>query len=182
MITYKDIYEIARNERYSENLNKLPDGFIDYTVSYFREKREIFSKNDETFSDVINSTKKQFENAFTLFREIILRRRKKILNLVLIAAETGISKRDFDNMLDFEKDLFNEIMKCVDVSEKKIDSFLNKKKGDKMEKIIFKEDVGEFIDLNGEKIGGFSKEQTATLPKEIARILVEDGKAEVLKE
>ena len=32
-------------------------------------------------------------------------RRKKILNLVLIAAETGISKKDFDNMLDFEKEL-----------------------------------------------------------------------------
>ena len=55
----------------------------------------------------------------TLFKEIMLRRRKKILNLVLIAAETGISKQDFDNMLVFEKALFEDLMKCIDTTDKK---------------------------------------------------------------
>ena len=64
----------------------------------------------------------------TLFKEIMLRRRKKILNLVLIAAETGISKQDFDNMLEFEKSLFEELMKCIDVSDKSLNETLNGKK------------------------------------------------------
>ena len=65
-----------------------------------KEKKEIASKQDDDFSDVIIKTKKQLENAITLFKELMLRRRKKILNLILIAAETGISKQDFENMLN----------------------------------------------------------------------------------
>ena len=44
-----------------------------------------------------------------LFKELMLRRRKKILNLVLIAAETGISKQDFNNMLSLEKEKIDPI-------------------------------------------------------------------------
>ena len=118
----------------------------------------------------------------TLFKELILRRRKKILNLVLIAAETGISKKDFENMIDFEKKLFDELMECVDSTDKKVNEFFNGKSKQESELIIFKEDVGEFINLNGEKMGGFEKDQTANIPKEIAKILIEDGKAEIIKQ
>lgn len=182
MITYKDIDNIARNERSSENLQKLPENFINDAVSYLKEKKEIASKKDENFSDVIVTTKKQLENAITLIKSLIRVRKRKILNLVLIASETGISKKDFDNMLDFEKKLFDELMKCVEFTDNKVDEFFNGKSKKKTELIIFKEDVGEFINLNGEKMGGFEKGQTANIPKEIAKILVEDGKAEVIKE
>jgi hypothetical protein len=76
-------------------------------------------------SDVGIKTKKQLENAMTLFKELMLRRRKKILNLVLIAAEIGISKQDFNNMLLIEKDLFEDLMKCMDLSDKKLNECLN---------------------------------------------------------
>ena len=94
MITYNDIYEAARKERYSEQLQPLPKVFVEDVAEYLRDKREIALKDNEVFSDVIIKTKKQLENAITLFRELILRRRKKILTLVLIAAETGISKQE----------------------------------------------------------------------------------------
>ena len=83
------------------------------------------SKESEDFSDVIIKTKKQLENATTLFKELIIRRRKKILNLVLIATETGISKQDFENMLAIEKELFEGLMSCMDASEKKLNESLN---------------------------------------------------------
>jgi DNA replication initiation complex subunit (GINS family) len=181
MITYKDIDNITRDERYSENLKKLPENFINNAVNYLKEKKEIASKKDENFSDVITKTRKQLENAITLIKVLIRVRKKKILNLVLIASETGISKRDFDNMLDFEKKLFDELMKCVEFTDKKVNEFFNGKSKQKVESIIFKEDVGEFINLNGEKMGGFEKGQTANIPKEIAKILIEDGKAELIK-
>ena len=41
MITYKDIDNVTRNERYSENLQKLPNNFIDDTVDYLKDKKEI---------------------------------------------------------------------------------------------------------------------------------------------
>lgn len=183
MITYNDLYEAARKERYSEQLQPLQKNFVEEVAEYLKDKKSLASKEDNEFTDMITKTKKQIENATTLFRELMVRRRKKILNLVLIAAETGISKQDFDNMLAFEKHLFEELMKNVEISDKKINELLNGKKIEegKNELVIFKDDVGEFMGLEGEKIGPFEKGQIANISKEIAKILVEDGKAEVLE-
>ncbi len=184
MITYNDIYESARKERYSEQLQPLSKNFIEEVANYLKEKKEMASKEDDVFSDVVLKTKKQLENAITLFKELILRRRKKILNLVLIAAETGISKQDFENMLDFEKALFEDLMKSIDSSDKRLTTTLNGDKKDKQKNkmVVFNTDVGEFVDLNGEKIGGFEKGQIANIPNEIAKILIDDGKAEAVEE
>jgi DNA replication initiation complex subunit (GINS family) len=180
MITYNDIYEASRKERYSDQLQPLPKNFITEVSDYLKEKKEIASKDNDVFSDVIIKTKKQLENAITLFKELILRRKKKILNLVLIAAETGISKQDFDNMLAFEKLLFDDLMKAIDISEKKLGDLLNGEKDEKKnELIVFKENVEEFMGLNGEKMGPFEKGQIANLPREIVKILVDSGKAEI---
>jgi DNA replication initiation complex subunit (GINS family) len=183
MITYNDIYEAARKERYSEQLQELSKNFISNVSNYLKEKKEIASKEDDIFSDIIVKTKKQLENAYTLFKELMLRRRRKILNLILIASETGISKRDFDNMLDFEKELFEDLMKCIDASDKKLSEALNgKEETAKNELIIFKEDVEEFVGLEGEKMGPFKTGQIANIPKEIAKILFDDKKAEYMRD
>jgi len=183
MITYNDVYEAARKERYSEQLQKLSKNFIIDLANYLKEKKEIASKEDDVFSDVIIKTKKQLENAITLFKELMLRRRKKILNLVLIATETGISKQDFENMLSFEKSLFEDLMKCVDTSDKKLNEILNgKEESKKNELIIFKENVEEFVGLDGEKMGPYNKDQIVNLSKEISKILIDDGKAELVEE
>lgn len=183
MITYNDVYESARKERYSEQLQPLPRNFVEEIAEYLREKKETTAKEDSIFSDVIAKTKKQLENAITLFNELMLRRRKKILALVLIAAETGISKQDFDNMLPFEKTLFEEMMKCIDFTDNNIKAILNGKKQeeDKNDLIIFTTRVEEFMDSEGEKLGPFEKGQMANIPKAIAKILVEDKKAELVQ-
>ncbi len=182
MITYNDIYEAARKERYSKQLQKLSEKFIADFSSYLKEKKQIALKEDDVFSDVIVKTKKQLENAVTLFKELMLRRRRKILDLILIAAETGISKQDFENMLRFEKEFFDDLMKCIDSSDKKLKESLSGKKTEnkKNELVCFLENVAEFVDLEGEKMGGFEKGQIANLPKEIVKILVDDGKCEII--
>jgi len=183
MITYNDIYEASRKERYSEQLQNLPKNFIEEVAIYLKEKKEIAAKDEGDFSDVILKTKKQLENAVTLFKELILRRRKKILNLVLIAAETGISKQDFENMLPIEKEVFEELMKNIDLSDKKLSELLNgKKESERNEMILFIDDVEEFVGLDGEKTGPFEKGQIANLPKEIVKILIDDKKAEIIVE
>jgi len=183
MITYSDLYDAARKERYSEQLQPLQKNFITEVAKYLKEKKQLSLKEDDIFSDIIVKTKKQLENATTLFRELMIRRRKKILNLVLIAAETGISKQDFDNMLSFEKSLFEELIKNIENSDKKINELLNREKVEELknELVIFKTDVEEFLDIEGEKIGPFQKGQIANIPKEIAKILIEDDKAEVVE-
>ena len=183
MITYNDIYESARKERYSDQLQALSKNFILEISEYLKEKKGIVSKDDDIFSEMIAKTKKQLENATTLFKELMTRRRKKILDLVLIAAETGISKQDFDNMLSFEKSLFEEMMKNIEASDKSLSELLGGKKEDssKNELVVFKNEVGEFMGMDGEKVGPFGKGEIANISKEIAKILIEDGNAEILE-
>ena len=184
MITYNDIYEAARKERYSEQLQQIPKNFISEVAKYMKDKKEIASKDSEDFSDVIMKTKKQLENAITLFKELIIRRRKKILNLVLIATETGISKQDFENMLAIEKELFEELMNCMDISEKKLNESFNGNKGEQTKSndlVVFKENVEEFLGVDGEKMGPYSKGDIANISKEIAKILSDGGKVEIIE-
>ena len=181
MITYNDIYEAVRKER-SEELQQLPKNFLEEVASYLREKKE-FSSKTEDFSDESIKSKKQLENARTLFKELILRRRRKIFNLILISTETGASKRDFENMLDFEKKMFDEMIKCLESTESQVNGLFGKN-GEKIEKekhqVIFIEDVDEFMDLNGEMLGPFKKGDRTELPREIAKILIEDRKADLV--
>jgi DNA replication initiation complex subunit (GINS family) len=184
MITYNDIYEAARKERYSEQLQKIPKNFISEIADYLKEKKQVSLKEEDEFSDEFVKVKKQLENATTMFKELMLRRRKKLLNLVLVASETGISKQDFDNMLDVEKELFENIMQNVEDSDKKANNLLSgssKQEEEKNSMIVFKEDVGEFVGFNGDKMGPFKKGQITNLPKEVAKIFIDDKKADKIE-
>ena len=48
--------------------------------------------------------------------------------------------------------------------------------------VMFKKDVEEFLGMDGQTLGRFEKGQISNLPVEIAKILVDDGKAEVIGE
>ncbi len=183
MITYNDIYEALRRERYSDQLQKLPKTFIKEVSDYIKEKEEVVGKKEDLFSDAIIKTKKQLENAISIFKELILRRRKKLLNLAFIAKETGISKRDFENMLDFEKEVFDKIVKNLEESDKKVNDVLSGK-DERLKNVLllFKDDVEEFVGLDKEILGPYEKGDIANLPEEISRILVDGGKAEVVEE
>ena len=104
------------------------------------------------------------------------------MNLVLIASETGTSKQDFDNMLDFERDLFEELIRCIQFSYKKINEVMNGKLEEfsKNEMISFIENVEEFIGFDGEVVGPFKIGDFVILPKEITKILIESGKAKLI--
>lgn len=187
MITYNDIYEAARKERYSEQLQPIPKNFVKEVSKYLKEKKDITLKEESDFSDIVIKTKKQLENAITLFKELVIRRRKKILSLVLIATETGISRQDFENMLQIEKELFEELMKCMDYSDKKLQEVLNGGDGvegegtAKNDLIVFLESVAEFVGPDGNSMGPFSKGEIANLPKAVAKILFDGRKVEYVE-
>lgn len=180
MITYNDLYEALRKEKYSEQLQTLPQNFISSVSQYLKEKKEFSSKEEDLFSETIIKTKKQYENAIFIFKELILRRKKKLLNLAFVATETGISKRDFENMLPVERDLFDKIITSMEKADKEVSSILNGKIGIeiKNELVVFKEDVDEFMGLSGDKFGPYKKGDIANIPKEVVQILNESGKIE----
>lgn len=185
MIAYNDLYEALRKEKYSEQLQDIPKNFIKEVANYIKDKEELAKKETDLFSENLQKAKKQLENAVSIFKELMLRRKKKLLDLAFISAETGISKRDFDNMLHFEKEVFDKIMKAINEGDKEVEKLLQGKEEEGPEKnklVIFKENVEEFLDLEGNKVGPFKEGDIVNIPYEIANILIVDNKADPVEE
>ncbi len=180
MLSYNELYDLLRKEKYSETLQQIDKSFLLGFNEYLRELRTKISTSDDIFSDSAIENKKQLENSIALFRGIILRRKKKLLNLVFVAAETGIMKRDYETMLEFEKKMFDNLVKAFENGDKELSSILNGRDNDKEpanKMIIFNESVEQFIDMNGNAIGPFGKGELANLDSKICEVLIGGGKA-----
>jgi DNA replication initiation complex subunit (GINS family) len=182
---YNDLYELLRKERYAEALQPLSKKFVLEFSKYLKEMRESSSGGDDLFSDSGMSSKKQLENSIVLFRSLILRRKRKLLNLVFVAAETGIMKKDYDHMLNFEKGVFDKLVSAFEGGDKELAGILNGEEGEKDEKnkmVIFGEAVEEFVDMDGKTIGPFEKGDLANLDPKVCEVLVGGKKASFVDE
>lgn len=185
MIGYTDLYEILRKEKYAEALQPLPKKFISQVSEFIANNSQPIQNQDDLFSDSTAKSKRQLENAIAMFKELFLRRRRKILNLVFVATETGITKRDFENMLDIEKEAFEKMVAAFEESDKKVSQTLNGKKENKTPKnkmILFSQNVEEFVNHTGKTIGPFKSGELANIDSEVADILVSGGKATLVDE
>lgn len=184
MIAYNDLYEALRKERYSDDLQLMKKGFLVEVSEYFNEKKKFSDKDDDMFSDVVLKSKKRLENAMALFKELLLRRRKKVLNLAFVASETGISKKDFENLLDFEKELFEDVTKSLGKADKNLINAMavGGKTESSFKLVKFVDPVDEFLDLDGETLGPYAKGEIANLENEIVNILVQDKKVEIIEQ
>lgn len=180
MLNYNDIYELVRKEKFAEALQALPKEFL-LDFAAFMNERKNHPESADLFSETAVKTKKQYENALSLFRELILRRKKKLLNLVFVAAETGIMKRDYENMLPFEKETFDKIVKAFEDGDKGLARSMQG--GSQMpvnetfKMVLFNQDVEQFVDMSGSVVGPFSTGQMANLDSGVSSILVSTGKA-----
>ena len=185
MLIYNDLYELLRKEKYSEALQQIDKNFLVDFVDYLKKRREEASADSDLFSNSVSENKKQLENSISIFKGIIMRRKKKLLNLVFVAAETGIMKRDYENMFDFEKKIFDNLVKAFEEGDKELSSTLNGKKNGEEEKnkmIIFNENIEQFVDMNGKIIGPFGKGELANLDAKICEVLISGGKASFVDE
>ena len=180
MLDYDSLYELLRKEKYSENLQKIDKNFLAEFKEYLRAFREKASSESDIFSDNAYQHKKQLENSIAIFKGLILRRKKKLLQLVFVAAETGIMKRDYENMFDFEKKIFDNFVKAIEEGDKELSASLNghnEKNGDVNKMVIFNESIDEFADMEGKLIGPFGKGDLVNLDAKVCEVLVQGGKA-----
>ncbi len=179
MLVYNDLYEILRKEKYSETLQQIDKNFLNEFVEYLKKLREENKVDSDLFSNTVVESKKQLENSIAIFRGLILRRKKKLLQLVFVAAETGIMKRDYDNMFDFEKKVFDNLVKAFENGDKELTLMLNGKQDEKTvnKMVIFNENVEQFVDMGGNIAGPFNKGDLVNLDSKICNILVSGGKA-----
>lgn len=184
-MNYDELYEYLRKEKYSEQLQVLPKNFVIELGEYFKEKKQGLVQGD-MFSNDSLSEKKQFENSISIFKELMLRRKKKILNLVFVASETGIMKKDFGNLLLFEQELFDNLINSVNGADKSLNDLLIGKDAVEREfkhkMVLMEDDMQEFVDMEGKLIGPFNKGALINIDGRIADMLVSDGKAKMVDE
>ncbi len=181
MLSYTDLYDLLRKEKYNDILQQLPKNFLIDICDYLAEKKNLaVVKEDEMFADAVDKAKKQYENSISIFKELIRIRKKKLLSLVFVATETGMMKRDFENMLPFEKEMFDKLVKAFEEGDKQLAKQMNGKKDKPKEEnkmVMFNQDVEQFVDISGNLVGPFKGGQLVNIQIEIAEILVSSGKA-----
>jgi len=187
MVSYQEIYDLLRKEKYSEQLQQLPDNFLKEVSIYLNEKKSIVDKDQGSlFSDTQKITRKQFENAVSLVNELLAVRGKKVLNLSFTAAQTGVSKRDTETLLNHEKELFENVVRKLEENKAAVTRTLEgegeQEKDLKNVLVRFKQSVPKFLDLEGKEIGPFNSGDVANIPKEITQILLEEGKVSKIEE
>lgn len=182
MITFNDLYEALRKEKYSDNLQPLSISFLKEVQEYFSEKRAFLDKEEDLFSEMALKNKKKLENAMASFKDLIRIRKKKILNLAFVASEVGISKKDFEHLFGYEKDLFEEIVRELEKADlAREEEMSGGASGSYAHTLVrFLEDVPEFLDFEGETVGPFEKGELANLDNEVVSILQEDKRVEVI--
>jgi len=187
MITYQEIYDILRKEKYNEALQELPRDFFKELAEYIADKRKLLSRESDSalFSDTLRMTRKQLDNALSVIKELLAIRERKVLNLAFAAAQTGVTKRDTDNLLEHERDLFEISVKKLEENQKLIKKRLEgveQGEGKDLKNLFikFKQDIPAFLGPDGQEFGPFKEGEIANLAKEIVDILISDGKAMVI--
>lgn len=184
MVDYNELYEILRKEKYSESLQLLPTSFLREVGSFFKEQKTVNAENQGDFMENLR-TKKKFENSMSLFKELMLRRKKKLLNLVFVAAETGIMKRDYENMFSFEKSMFDSLIQGFETGDKALNDLLYNDEGEKSDGnklVLFLANMEEFVSMSGEVVGPFNSGDLANLDVSVGSLLVSNGKARYIDE
>ena len=184
MIGYDELYELLRKEKYGDALQQLPKNFVLDFSDYLNEIKSVKDSDSDMFNSGELKVKKQLENVISIFRELMLRRKKKILNLVFVATETGIMKKDFENMLEHEREVFERMIKSFEEGDKKLGKMLNgrKEQEEKFRLVLFNQEVEQFVNHKGEAIGPYAAGELVNLEADIGKILVDSGKAAFVDE
>lgn len=178
MVTYPEIFEILRREKYSDKLQDLGKNFLNDVALYLQEKKALLERErkerPQFFNETLETARRQLENAKAMLRELFMIREKKIIELSLVASKTGISKTDMKTMLEIERELFETVLSKIKETDEKISTIIEgvEKIEDEHILIKFQTDVPKFVDLDGKELGPFKEKDVANLPKKIAETLI----------
>ena len=196
LITYENIYEILRLEKYKKDLHKLDKDFYDKVTRYMNEKKIILQgyevKESVFASQSISKLKKQLENIQLLLKELYEKREGKIIQIALFNSRTNAQLQDEDILLDEEKRLYNSIINTLTTTrigilnnllegkkpELKIEENKTEEKKVNHKMVRFLDEVPKFVGEDMTIFGPFKAEDVGNLPEKIATILIKGNKAE----
>ena len=196
IITYENLYEILRREKYRSELQKLDSNFYQSVVKYLKEKTAILesqSKKDSIFASTeVQKTQTQLKNVQKILKELYEKRENKIIQFALFTSRSQ-NIQDTSIMLPEEEALYNHMRKALDthrdgillnlLQNKLPEVALFEQKDLKIEektdtlsiKII--EDIPAFVGPDLKTYGPYLKGTMQDIPKDVAQLLVQTNQA-----
>ncbi|MBR9683162.1 DNA replication complex GINS family protein [Candidatus Woesearchaeota archaeon] len=117
-ITLETLYDILRNEKKREELQKLEDSFFFDVVNYLKEKKMLLEcKKDEDDLFAVGEREKleyELRSIQRILKEVYEKREKKIIDIALNKSRTKSDIIDTSTMLKEEKDFYNQLIKLLD--------------------------------------------------------------------
>ncbi len=117
-ITLETLYDILRNEKKREDLQKLNESFFLDVVGYLREKQSFLENQKDVDNPFASGEKEKLEYELRsikrILKEIYEKREKKIIDIALNRSRTGSDIIDTSSMLREEKDFYQRILNILD--------------------------------------------------------------------
>jgi len=117
-ITLETLYDILRNEKKKEDLQKLESSFFFDVVAYLREKQALLEMKKEGENIFAAGEKEKLEYELRSIRRILKelyeKREKKILDIAMNKSRTGSDIIDTSSMLREEKEFYTLILQSLD--------------------------------------------------------------------
>jgi len=209
-ITYETLFELLRREKERSELQKLDGSFFNNVLRYLKDKQVIITQQQsEVFSEEEKiKTGEQLVNVRKIIKEFYDRREKKIVSMAIDKSKNKSSIVDGSVFLKQEKELFDNIVKILDLGRENVlfniiklkeplslggVGFEKKEAASSDPVVVRKENrdtklvrllnaVPKFVGKELEEYGPFEEEDIASLPIEIANVLVNKGRAEEISE
>jgi len=117
-ITLETLYDMLRNEKKKEDLQKLDQAFFFDVVGYLREKQALLEMKKEGENIFAAGEKEKLEYELRSIRRILKelyeKREKKILEIAMNKSRTGSDIIDTTSMLREEKEFYTQILHSLD--------------------------------------------------------------------
>lgn len=201
-ITYETLSELSRIEKGRSELQKLDDSFFNNILRYLKDKHTIITKQQPEGISIEEKkkTEEQLENVKKIIKELYDKREKKIVSMAIDKSKNQAAIIDNSIFLKEEKLLFDNIVTILSINREKTllnlinlkepeqaDTFAPEKEEPKEEKksvqketklVRFLHAVPKFVGKELEEYGPFEEEDIASLPIEIANVLINKNRVE----
>jgi DNA replication initiation complex subunit (GINS family) len=123
-VTLETLYDILRNEKKREDLQKLEETFFIDVIGYLREKNDLLESkqgSNELFAaGERDKLEYELRSIKRILKEIYEKREKKMIDIALNKSRTGSDIIDTSSMLKEEKEFYNRILDNLDSFRKGI--------------------------------------------------------------
>ena len=205
-ITYETLYDLLKREKERSDLQRLDETFFMNVLRYLKDKHAIIDKQQTDLFSVEEKRKTQehLEKVRGIIKALYEKRERKIVSMAIDKSRNKSTIVDNSVFLKEEKALFDAIVNLLGVNREQVlfnildlnapvifESIVKEKRTEVIEKketpketklVRFLHAVPKFVGKELDEYGPFEEEDVASLPVEIANVLITKGRVEEISE